>query len=83
MELTILSFGAGQDSTTLLYKYILDKSLRERYAPGRFLVLFADTDDEHPHTYKHITFIKNLCVKSVVSFVHLTNDMGKSRIERL
>ena len=79
MELTILSFGAGQDSTTLLYKYIYDSEFRQRYAPGRFLVICSDTGDEHPETYKHIEQIKQLCVRHKVEFVHLTPDMGYHR----
>ncbi len=76
MELTVLSYGGGQDSTTLLYKYALDNNFRKKYAPGRLLVIMADTGDEHPHTYKHIQFIKEFCSQNVVEFVHLTNDMG-------
>ena len=32
--LTVLSFGAGQDSTALLYKFILDPKIRFKGKPG-------------------------------------------------
>ena len=46
-ELTVLSYGAGQESTWLLYKTILDKDFRRRFAPGRFVVIGSDTGDKH------------------------------------
>lgn len=52
--LTILSFGGGQDSTTILYKLVFDADFKARYAPGDLLVLMADTGNEHPETYSHV-----------------------------
>lgn len=51
--LTILSFGAGQDSTALLYKIILDKDFRNEYAPNDLVVIMADTKNEHDKTIAH------------------------------
>jgi len=76
MKLTILSYGGGQNSTTLLYKYVLDKEFRKKYAPDHFIVIMSDTGDEHPHTYKHVKFIQKLCAENAVSFVLLTNNYG-------
>jgi len=75
-QLTILSFGGGQDSTTLLYKYVYDQGFRSKYAPNDFLVIMSDTGDEHRDTYSHVENIKKFCGKNKIEFVHLTSDMG-------
>jgi 3'-phosphoadenosine 5'-phosphosulfate sulfotransferase (PAPS reductase)/FAD synthetase len=74
--LTVLSYGGGQDSTALLYKYIHDNDFLRTYALGHFLVIMADTGDEHAHTYEHVQFTKELCAEHGIEFVHLTSDMG-------
>ncbi len=76
-QLTVLSFGGGQDSTTILLKLIFDKDFRIKYAPNNLLVLFADTGNEHPFTYDYIKrVIEPLCAKHNIEFVKITNDMG-------
>lgn len=76
-KLTVLSFGGGQDSTTILLKLIFDKEFRRMYAPNNLLVLFADTGNEHPFTYDYIKrVIEPLCIKHNIEFVKITNDMG-------
>jgi hypothetical protein len=75
-ELTVLSFGGGQDSTALLYKYAFDPDFRARYAPGRFLVIMAATLDEHPETDRHVAEIKTFCAAQAIEFVHVTPEMG-------
>lgn len=75
-ELTMLSYGAGQDSYALLLKYIHDPLFRATYCPGRFIVVMADTGDEHPATYAHITYTKKLCKKHGIEFYFITSDMG-------
>lgn len=74
--LTVLSFGGGQDSTALLYKYVYDADFRARYAPGRFLVVMSDTNDEHPETKAHVKEVVNFCAQHGVEFVWLTADKG-------
>lgn len=75
--LTVLSYGAGQDSTALLYLAAFDATFRRRYLPGRFLVLFADTGDEHDHTYVYLNdHIKPFCATHGIEFWHLTPDLG-------
>jgi hypothetical protein len=74
--LTVLSFGGGQDSTALLYKYVYDPAFRARYVPGDLLVIMSDTGDEHPSTYKHVEEIKRFCKARGIEFVHLTPDLG-------
>ncbi len=76
MDLTILSFGGGQDSTAILYKLLYDEAFRAQYAPGRLAVVMADTGDEHPQTYNHVKFVEGLCSKAAVDFFLLTPDMG-------
>lgn len=53
-RLTVLSYGAGRDSTALLSLYVFDPAFRARYAPSRFLLIFSDTSDEHVHTYAYL-----------------------------
>ena len=48
--LTVLSFGGGQDSTTIIEKIIDDEAFRRRYVEGRLLVVMSDTGDEFPET---------------------------------
>lgn len=76
MKLTILSFGAGQDSTYILYKIIRDPEYRRRFVQGRLIVLMSDTGNEHRHTYEHVQFIHQLCLDNNIEFYFITADMG-------
>ena len=69
--LTVLSFGAGQDSTAILYKLVYDKQFRKQYIKGKLIVIFSDTLNEHDPTYKHIVDVKLFCVKNKIEFYHL------------
>lgn len=73
---TVLSFGAGQDSTALLYKYAFDKDFRKKYVTGDFMVIFSDTGDEHPHTYDHLKFVSGFCKEHKIEFHAITHEMG-------
>ncbi|MBE9599873.1 hypothetical protein [Pedobacter sp. MC2016-24] len=75
-ELTVLSFGAGQDSTYILYKIIRDPFYRARFVTGDFIVVMSDTGDEHDHTYEHVCFIAKLCSEYEIEFHFLTADQG-------
>jgi 3'-phosphoadenosine 5'-phosphosulfate sulfotransferase (PAPS reductase)/FAD synthetase len=75
-ELTVLSFGAGQESTALLYLLIYSAAFRARYAPGTLICVFSDTMDEHIQTYQHIEQVKLLCQQHNILFVHLLPSMG-------
>jgi hypothetical protein len=70
-KLTILSFGAGQDSTAILYWLIYDKAFRKKYAPEDLVVIMAETGNEHPETYQHVKEVSELCKSHNVNFVHL------------
>lgn len=74
--LTVLSFGGGQDSTALLYKYIHDPEFRALYAPRDFIVVMSNTGDEHPRTYEHVEKIKVLCAERGIEFVLIDPSMG-------
>lgn len=74
--LTILSFGGGQDSTAILYRLVFDPVFRQRYAPGRLLVVMADTGDEHPETNRHVWYVKGFCKRHGIEFHLITPDMG-------
>jgi len=70
-QLTVLSFGGGQDSTALFYMYLFDKEFREKYAPGDFVMVMANTGNEYPETYKHIEEIKKLAKQHGITFAFL------------
>lgn len=73
--LLLLSFGGGQDSTTILYKFLLDKATRDKKLKGRNLVVvFADTGDERKATYTHVWKIAALCKAYGILFRHLGSD---------
>lgn len=78
-DLTILSFGGGQDSTTILFKLALDNDFSAQYVSkdGKLLVLFADTHCEHPETYRYIKeIIIPFCKKHGIEFIWIDNSMG-------
>lgn len=75
-KLTLLSYGAGQDSDTILKKYIHDPAFRSEYAPQDFIVVMSDTGDEHASTYKHIIKTEELCRVHGIEFALITKDMG-------
>ena len=79
-RLTILSFGGGQDSTALLYKYHYDKSFRDLYAPEDFLVVMAATNNEHKETDEHTMSIKGFCVERSIDFIHITTTWVTIRV---
>lgn len=75
-QLTVLSYGGGQDSWTILVRLCLDDEVRNRYAPGRLLVVMSDTGNEHPATLAHVEHTRQFCGLHAVSFTHITKDMG-------
>ncbi len=75
-DLSILSYGAGQDSTALLLLYVSDSEFRKTYAPRGLVVVMADTGDEHPYTTEHVAWTKVFCEKNGIPFFHLTSDLG-------
>lgn len=75
-QLTVLSFGGGQDSSALLELYLDDPDFRRRYAPNDFLVVMSDTGDEFEETYRHVADVQERCATAGVEFVFLTADMG-------
>jgi hypothetical protein len=77
LPLTVLSFGAGQDSTFILYKLLLDQEYRTRYAQGKLIVIMADTGNEHPNSYRHLEFCRELCAQHRIEF-YLLGDEWRS-----
>lgn len=75
-NITILSFGAGQDSTAILYRIALDKTFRDQYVKGKLIVLMSDTGNEHPATYAHVQFIKAFCESHSIEFYLITSCQG-------
>ncbi len=75
-ELTILSFGGGQDSTALLYEYIYNPLFRTAYGINKLLVIIAETGNEHKETYDHIRHISKLCRQHGIEFVQISFLLG-------
>lgn len=69
--MTIFSFGAGQESTDILYRIAKDKAFRERHVKGRLLVVGSDTGNEHKHTYENIRWCADFCKKYDIEFYWL------------
>lgn len=69
--LTVLSFGGGQDSWTILHKLCTDPAYFARYVEGRLIVVMSDTGNEHPETYAMVTKARELCAASGVEFYFL------------
>lgn len=85
IQLTILSFGAGQDSTAILYKIVYDPEFRKKYIQGKLIVVFANTQNEKAKTYEHIIKVMEFCKKHDIKFVvvgekHRTGDWKKGLI---
>lgn len=75
--LSVLSFGAGQDSAALLALYNHDPEFRAKYVGNRdFIVVMADTKDEHTHTDEFREEIRRECMKRGIPFFFITGDMG-------
>jgi 3'-phosphoadenosine 5'-phosphosulfate sulfotransferase (PAPS reductase)/FAD synthetase len=74
--LTVLSFGAGQDSTYILYRIVYDRDFRREYVKGRLVVVMSDTGDEHDETYEHVEFITRFCQQHNIEFYFLRTEDG-------
>lgn len=74
--LTVQSFGGGQDSSTIERMIATNRQFRDQFVKGRYLVLMADTGNEHPYTYEHVNEVKARCKASGIEFHFITNDMG-------
>lgn len=74
--LTVLSFGAGQDSWALAVAYVEDQAFRANYAAGRLLVLMSDTGAEHPETYEFVDYAAVYFARHGVEFHFIRPDMG-------
>jgi 3'-phosphoadenosine 5'-phosphosulfate sulfotransferase (PAPS reductase)/FAD synthetase len=70
-ELTVLSFGGGQDSTALFYLYLYNEEFRKKYAPGDFVMVMANTGNEYPETYAHVKEVKKLADQHGITFAFL------------
>jgi hypothetical protein len=75
-ELTVFSFGAGQESTTILHRLATDKEFYQRHVSGKLIVVGSDTGDEHDYTYSHIEWVKTFCNDHAIEFYWVTSDWG-------
>jgi len=72
--LTVLAFGAGVQSTTLLYLSM------DGHIPRFDHVIFADTGEEPAEVYAHLDRVRRRCADTeqpfhVVSHSHLGDDL--------
>ncbi|MDP9766527.1 hypothetical protein [Deinococcus enclensis] len=74
--LTVLSFGAGQDSAMLLALCLEDRAFQKQYIPGDLAVLMSSTGLEHPETDAYRERTAALCAERNVPFLHITPDLG-------
>jgi 3'-phosphoadenosine 5'-phosphosulfate sulfotransferase (PAPS reductase)/FAD synthetase len=73
-KLTVLSYGGGQDSTALLLKAIHDNDFISKYISGDFLVVMADTGNEHQETIEYRAEIEKLCKARGIDFMFIDLD---------
>lgn len=71
----ILSYGGGVDSTALLL-LIMDKKM------PLDCVVFADTGNELPETYKYVNMIESLLQNNNIPFKRVMNRKGESLFDR-
>lgn len=60
----------------MLLKLAFDADFRQKYAPGRLVVIHSDTGNEHPETYEHVQRIIAFCAEHKIEYVNLTPDKG-------
>lgn len=61
-SLVVLSYGGGQDSTAIILREVETGEL------GINAVVFADTGNEHPHTYETVERVQALCRGAGIHF---------------
>lgn len=74
--LTVLSNGAGQDTTYIIEKLAFDPLFFKRHVKGDLIIVGSDTGDEHAHTYENVAIVMKLCDKAGLKFFWITPDMG-------
>lgn len=75
-QLTVLSYGAGQDSKAILELIINDPEFRKKFAPRDLVVVISATGDEHPETYMEIKRAERRCKDHGIPYFYITPDMG-------
>jgi len=75
--ITVLWYGAGQDSTAILYKSVYDEAFKAKYIKGELVVICADTGNEFPETYRYIQeHAQPFCQAHGIHFAHIKPEMG-------
>jgi len=67
-QLTVLSYGIGQDSTAILFKLHHDKEFNEKNVKGQLIVVAADVKNEHKHTELYCEYIREFCYEKDIPF---------------
>lgn len=74
--MTILSNGAGQDTTYLIWRIIHEPEFRKRHVIEPLIVVGADTGAEHPYTYENVRNMRIACFDAGIPFFWVTPQMG-------
>lgn len=76
-ELLVLSYSAGQESSALLHEWRHNPDFRATYSCNRFVVIMADTRDEHDETYKEMERVRAICKAEGIEFHLVTEDKNR------
>src|ERR1700681_951441 len=76
-KLTVLSFGAGQDSTALAVLFATDRDFRRRYAGnGDLIAVMSETGNEFPETLEHVETMRGYFRRHGIPFDYLGTHDG-------
>jgi 3'-phosphoadenosine 5'-phosphosulfate sulfotransferase (PAPS reductase)/FAD synthetase len=76
-KLTVLSFGAGQDSTALAVLLATDRDFRRRIAgTGDILAVMSETGNEFPETLEHVETMRDYFRMHGIPFYYLGTRDG-------
>jgi hypothetical protein len=74
-KLTVLSFGAGQDSTALAVLFATDRWFRRTYAgEGDVIAVMSETGNEFPETLEHVETMRGYFRQHGIPFYYLATD---------
>jgi hypothetical protein len=76
-KLTVLSFGAGQDSTALAVLLATDRDFRRTYAGrGDLIAVMSETGNEFPETLEHVDTMRGYLARHGIPFYYLGTRDG-------
>lgn len=76
IALTVLSNGAGQDTTYLIHRLLHDQDFYNKHVIGKLLIVGSNTGNEHDHTYENVEIIRELCKNKGAEFYWVNPSDG-------